>query len=316
MDAALGRQLPGHRVFFVWTYSQDGWQTHGPMRNRALTGFLLFLTGMCPLKARVFTDNKGRQMDAEILSKQGGQVRIRRADGKEFTVPANSFSPADQAFINAWQPAAAAPKAPVVAPPKDSSARKHQRFVEDVVYVIEKGDNEPFSRRWIALPNLVMQSTDPALQKQAEVIFADICKEAGLVEAPKGGGDMVVHIGPSRELNKIAKEEKVLLTPSTRHQFWMWWNEYHQLTRAVIFLCTDRVEGPEAIDTLRRDMVAAIGFPSRSAEVDDCCMSKKSSLLSGLTDIDRKIIHFYYTQVPPGTKPAEFKRIFKEQWRP
>jgi len=65
------------------------------------------------LEARTFTDATGRIMEAEVLSKQGDQVTIRRADGVSFTVPINKFSEADQQYIQGWQPAAApAPMVP------------------------------------------------------------------------------------------------------------------------------------------------------------------------------------------------------------
>lgn len=54
---------------------------------------------------RMFKDQSGRTIDAEIVAKAGGEVTIRRADGKEFVIPVARLSPEDQAFIGAWQPA-------------------------------------------------------------------------------------------------------------------------------------------------------------------------------------------------------------------
>ncbi|QIF04791.1 SHD1 domain-containing protein [Roseimicrobium sp. ORNL1] len=59
--------------------------------------------------ARTFTDKNGRSMEAEIVAKQGDQVRIKRTDGQQFTVPATTFSPADQEYIRAWQAPGGAP---------------------------------------------------------------------------------------------------------------------------------------------------------------------------------------------------------------
>ena len=71
-------------------------------------------------EGRSFTNLAGVKIEAEIVSKQGDQVRIKRADGREFTLQVNSLSPADQDYIKTWQPPAApapvkpgAPAAPV-----------------------------------------------------------------------------------------------------------------------------------------------------------------------------------------------------------
>ena len=52
------------------------------------------------LQAREFTDTQGRKLEAELLSANGVNVTLKRAvDGKTFTVPAATFSAADQAAI-------------------------------------------------------------------------------------------------------------------------------------------------------------------------------------------------------------------------
>lgn len=66
------------------------------------------------LTARTFTDAKGRAMEAEVVSVNGVNVTIKRADGRTFSVPADTFSQADQVYIKAWKPGASAvPTEPV-----------------------------------------------------------------------------------------------------------------------------------------------------------------------------------------------------------
>jgi hypothetical protein len=72
--------------------------------------------------ARTFTDKNGRSMEAEVVAKQGDQVRIKRADGQQFTVPATTFSPADQEYIKTWQAPAAGTPAKPGAPATPASA--------------------------------------------------------------------------------------------------------------------------------------------------------------------------------------------------
>ena len=50
--------------------------------------------------ARIWTDRKGREVEAEFVSYENGQVRIKRkSDGKEFVVPLSTFSDDDQSFL-------------------------------------------------------------------------------------------------------------------------------------------------------------------------------------------------------------------------
>ncbi|MCB1204941.1 MAG: hypothetical protein KDN18_11830 [Verrucomicrobiae bacterium] len=71
---------------------------------------LLLLATLLPtwfagaLAAREFTDGKGRKIEAEIVAVNGGDVTIRRADGKDYTLAVSLFSDVDQAFIRAWKP--------------------------------------------------------------------------------------------------------------------------------------------------------------------------------------------------------------------
>ena len=48
---------------------------------------------------RTFTDSRGRTVQARVLQVDGDQVTIQRRDGKRFTVPIATFSPADQEFL-------------------------------------------------------------------------------------------------------------------------------------------------------------------------------------------------------------------------
>ncbi len=48
---------------------------------------------------RTFTDRRGRTVQARLVDVAGDRVTIERRDGKQFTVPISSLSPADQEFL-------------------------------------------------------------------------------------------------------------------------------------------------------------------------------------------------------------------------
>ena len=73
----------------------------------------------CPARAQVadplrtFTDRAGRRLEAKVRSYDGRQVTIERADGAVFTVPASTFSDADQAFLEEWKKREAVARPPL-----------------------------------------------------------------------------------------------------------------------------------------------------------------------------------------------------------
>jgi hypothetical protein len=63
-------------------------------------------------EARTFIDQAGRALEGDLVKAEGTMVTIKRAsDGQVFTVPATTFSKADQAYI-AGKSGGAAPSAP------------------------------------------------------------------------------------------------------------------------------------------------------------------------------------------------------------
>ena len=57
---------------------------------------------------RVFTDKRGRKLTAKVLNVADGNLKIEREDGKQFILPLNIFSSADQAFVRNTRNAAQA----------------------------------------------------------------------------------------------------------------------------------------------------------------------------------------------------------------
>ncbi|MCB9921722.1 MAG: DUF1592 domain-containing protein [Planctomycetaceae bacterium] len=56
-------------------------------------------SGTPPPEWHVFTDTHGRNLRAKVLAVADANVTVEREDGRQFTVPVNRFSAADQAFV-------------------------------------------------------------------------------------------------------------------------------------------------------------------------------------------------------------------------
>lgn len=74
------------------------------MTFRILTWSAIAAISVAVLRAdlREFTSSDGKTLQAELVEHRDGKVTLRRADGKEFEVAPNVFSPEDQIFIKEW----------------------------------------------------------------------------------------------------------------------------------------------------------------------------------------------------------------------
>ena len=73
-----------------------------------------------------YLEEEVRRRTREVVAIQDGQVRIKRTDGKEFTLPVTTFVPADQAYLQQWKPAAASTP-PAAVPGKAAAAPANAR---------------------------------------------------------------------------------------------------------------------------------------------------------------------------------------------
>ncbi len=85
----------------------------------------MLMGGSITASARNFTNKSGQTIEAEIVAKQGDQLRIRRTDGTEFTISLQTLSADDQDYVAMWQPPAgkAAAKPGAAAAPVDERVK-------------------------------------------------------------------------------------------------------------------------------------------------------------------------------------------------
>lgn len=99
-------------------------------------------------KPRLFTDNSGRSITAELISVKDGVVTLKREDGQTFTVKTDTLSASDRAFLQEQEKAAGGvPKLVVTPPPPNSvviecliDGPSELRVNKDGIYWIN-GDN-------------------------------------------------------------------------------------------------------------------------------------------------------------------------------
>lgn len=275
-------------------------------------------------------DSAGRKIEAELVAAEKDQVRIRRADGQVFTLPLTSLSATDQTFVQQWKakPPAAVPvpvPAPTPAPSvpakpatasKDAEAeeRRMLRILEDLICT--KWHNGT-ALRWEGLPTLRLNSKDPELGKFANETFNDICTTAGLRPAP-GERISEIHIGPHEIIKKLATKEKDGMNIREGISYYVHWDDRRIPERTVLMLSSDKFPPDECKAFLVSYLLGTFGL-EWSKEIDPSeksCLSWYGSGVQKMSDMDRKLLTFFYQNVPNGASRSDLRSIFRKNWKP
>lgn len=98
---------------------------------------------------REFTDTEGRSIKARLMKVEDGNARIKREDGRSFTLPKERFSPRDRKYIKEW-----ARKKAAEIPPKLRVEVTRLRRDKENEY------NDPDDRKLIFRPEVIIANQD------------------------------------------------------------------------------------------------------------------------------------------------------------
>ena len=204
-------------------------------------------------------------------------------------------------------------------------------FLGDVIFVVEAGDRERHSKRLRPKIQATYQST-PAEQKIVEAKLSDFNDLAGLEVTAAGKPEesaasvapvetsdentakITFYFGESAALADIAKNVSPQVSLDRGYSYWTWWDDKRIITRAVVYICRDKVAGKVMEARLVELLLGVYGLPAKSGETDDSCLAEKTHEFTSLQPVDKAVLKFYYKSVPADTKPAELDKIFREQW--
>lgn len=74
------------------------------MKTRGLVSLLVFCTLANIAPAREWISSDGKKLEAEFVSAENGQVKMKRANGQTFAVPLDRLSDADQSWVRLQTP--------------------------------------------------------------------------------------------------------------------------------------------------------------------------------------------------------------------
>ena len=200
----------------------------------------------------------------------------------------------------------------------DKPSSKLRRFASDVIYEVESGDREKYSKR---LPKHVIMDwhCTPKQQQLVQKHLDELFRCTGVsANRPIGPLDqpakISIYFGLQDELAKVAKKMDRQIDLERGYSYWTWWNDKRVIIRAVIFIATDRIAGANLEDRLIEQFLGVFGLPAKSDEFDESCMSSEEPVFTSLQPVDKALLEFYYRAIPAGTKPRDFDKVFKADW--
>jgi outer membrane protein assembly factor BamB len=120
---------------------------------------------------RTFTDSRGRTIQARVVRVQGDQVTIQRRDGKQYTVPMETFSSADQVFLRRSAPAKTAAAKTAHTRQVEGRGRNWDRFRGPTGMGVADSAGLPIE--WSQSEGLVWKTALPGAGASSPITFGD-----------------------------------------------------------------------------------------------------------------------------------------------
>jgi hypothetical protein len=98
--------------------------------------------------------------------------------------------------------------------------------------------------------------------------------------------------------------------------WWKWWNASNELTRSLVILSLEQGTLEAFTEQAHIAIMNAIGFRGFSAApVDSVLGPYRQEPRLKLTEIDMKVLPFFFKHIPPGSEAYEVRRIFDRNWK-
>ncbi|MEI6715974.1 MAG: hypothetical protein WCO60_19665 [Verrucomicrobiota bacterium] len=192
------------------------------------------------------------------------------------------------------------------------SGLQFRTFIEDIIYIQHVGTIVPVCKRWTVVPDLIIEASSSGIKSFIQESFSSICFAANLSTESKL--PFTVYVGTYAQLSKIAAD-KVPELKLIDQASWFSWNDDFTIRENVVFICTDKIPSDKLKSTILRTLLAGFGFTHSSSLNYPSNFSSTQKASATLTPLDKKILSFIYTQVPPGTDKKNFSEIVKSNWK-
>jgi hypothetical protein len=199
------------------------------------------------------------------------------------------------------------------------------RWVEGVILGPEFGGAGKVCSRWVRSPTLSVfgakapqkEILERTVEQLNEVLAKTPIKEIRLLGDNDTSAEIRVYFAPLRQFPALAKQHGFPYVQGNWGYFWTFWNPRHEITRAYVLLATDKLTGDRLRHFALEEVTQSLGLSNDSAEFPESIFYSRGGdggSATRLSDLDRKLIVFFYNHVAPGARAKEVRQATKKHW--
>jgi hypothetical protein len=199
-----------------------------------------------------------------------------------------------------------------------------KRWISEVTLGAEFGDTPKVVSRWTRSPMLSVfgaSELETAVVRQVvgqlnEVLVGTAIHGVQFGLPNNKAAQIHVHFAPLREFERLARDNGFTYQAGNDGFFAVFWNPRHELTRARVLLASDRLKGTRLLRLALEEITQCLGLANDSTLVRDSIFfaGRRHGPMTQLSELDKRLIRFVYTAVPPGATEAELQRAIERSW--
>lgn len=201
---------------------------------------------------------------------------------------------------------------------------KVYEFLETVALGAEYGRQEPVASRWMRSPSLSLfgantDETETVLQVVREL--NELLQEGRIQIKPGKAHDekaaIRVYFADRDDFSALARKLGFEYISGNAGYFYVWWSPGHEIYRAVVFI-DKKLKGKNRLHFVREEITQAMGLPNDSSLFKSSIFYQKgrdNGKAIAYSELDQKIIRFYYHHVRPGYDSKKLRQVFEQHWK-
>lgn len=206
-----------------------------------------------------------------------------------------------------------------------ASDDKILRWIEQVVLGTEYGGEGRVCSRWVRRPTLSIfggSEAQTAVVRRAvkhlnETLATTPIKGIEIIAPESDKSDIRVYVAPLHDLPRLAEQNGFPYTPGNLGYFWTFWNQNHEIQRAVVLLAADSAYQKHLPHLSLEEITQTLGLSGDSSEFKDSIFYSSGDEhgdVEELSLLDKKLIVFFYNHVRSGARQSDIEEAFETQW--
>lgn len=211
---------------------------------------------------------------------------------------------------------------PAAALAKDST-EKEMAFAQTVLLGTEYGGDGRIISRWKRSPTLSVFGGSADDAELIEEIVGEINQamapskvQINIVRPGDTRASFKIYLVPKTEFYEIARQYNFQYVENNDGYFHIKWNGWHQISQAIV-LIRDSLKGRERRHFMFEEITQAMGLASDSNLYRNSIFYAKpgnGGRAKGLSDLDKRLIHFLYNYLEPGDTQDDLLQAFHAHW--